>query len=140
MIVEKVSEIIVADDKLITITGGVRFDTIAREWRLKWIADEDKISLIKVQKALQDIISDLRNIDGLVDIQRVVCGECYDYKVITAVQANKFDIWEANAFHPEQIFLSVVSNIPGISAVETQTYTLMTMWSNLEPIESVLSE
>ena len=38
--------------KAIKITDGVEFDTIAREWRLKWSADSDKASLAAVQKEL----------------------------------------------------------------------------------------
>ena len=38
--------------KAIKITDGVEFDTIAREWRLKWSAESDKASLAAVQKAL----------------------------------------------------------------------------------------
>ena len=37
-----------------TITKGVQFDTIAREWRMKWSADNDKASLIALQRVLTD--------------------------------------------------------------------------------------
>ena len=33
----------------VTITEGVEFDTIAREWRLKWSPDNEKSSLAAVQ-------------------------------------------------------------------------------------------
>ena len=33
------------------ITDGVEFDTIAREWRLKWSADNDKKSLASAQQS-----------------------------------------------------------------------------------------
>jgi len=31
---------------MITITEGVEFDTIAREWRCKWTDDDDKGNII----------------------------------------------------------------------------------------------
>lgn len=35
----------------VTITDGVEFDTIAREWRLKWSPDDNKKSLASVQQS-----------------------------------------------------------------------------------------
>ena len=37
------------------ITPNVAFDTVAREWRLKWSADSDKQSLSAVQSALEAV-------------------------------------------------------------------------------------
>ena len=48
-----------------------------------------------------------------------------DFKVIVALPAEKFGAWEGNKFSPEGDFLSAVKKVPGISLVETQTYTLM---------------
>lgn len=36
----------------VKITEGVEFETIAREWRFKWSADNDKSSLAAAQKGL----------------------------------------------------------------------------------------
>ena len=43
---------------------GVEFDTIAREWRMKWSADQDKKSLAAVQVALTNIQPQLSTIPG----------------------------------------------------------------------------
>jgi len=45
--------------------------------------------------------------------------------VIVALPAEKFGAWEQKKFSPEEKFLSSVASIPGVSQVETQTYTLM---------------
>jgi hypothetical protein len=59
----------------------VEFDTIAREWRLKWSPDNDKKSLASVQQSLALFLPAMKNIDGVKSVQRIVCGGCLDYKV-----------------------------------------------------------
>ena len=68
----------------IKITDGVEFDTIAREWRLKWSPDNDKKSLAAVQQSLNIFLPAIKKIDGVQSVQRIVCGGCLDYKVINS--------------------------------------------------------
>jgi len=110
---------------MITITDGVEFDTIAREWRMKWSADEDKKSLASAQQSLSLFTAAIKKIDGVKSIQRVVCGGCLDFKVVVALDAAKYGAWEEAKHSPEDEFLASVKAINGISEVETQTYTLM---------------
>ena len=107
-----------------TITTGVDFNTIAREWRLKWSPDNDKKSLAAVQQTLVVFSSQLKSIPGVKSVQRVVCGGCMDYKVIVALDAGAFGAWEQKAFAPEEEFLKSVKAIGGVTNVETQTYTI----------------
>ena len=65
--------------------------------------------------------SDLR----LMRCQRVVCGGCLDFKVVTALDADSYGEWEAAGHAPEAAFLEAAKAIPGVTTVETQTYTLM---------------
>lgn len=65
----------------IKITDGVEFDTIAREWRLKWSRDNDLKSLAAVQESLNAFLPAIKKIDGVQSVQRIVCGGCLDYKV-----------------------------------------------------------
>lgn len=111
--------------KMATITTGVEFDTIAREWRMKWSADSDKKSLADVQATLNKFTASLKSVDGVKSVQRVVCGGCLDYKVIVSLPADKWGAWEAKKFSPEAEFLAEVKNISGVTQIETQTYTLM---------------
>ena len=60
---------------------GVDFDTIAREWRCKWSADNDKESLAEAQKALNEILPTLKSVPGVKRIDRIVCGGNLDFKV-----------------------------------------------------------
>ena len=113
---------------MVTIVNGVEFDTIAREWRCKWSADNDKKSLELAQSALNDVLKELKAVDGVKRVDRVVCGGCLDFKVVTSLPAGeKWESWEGAKFAPEESFLSKLKAIDGISTVETQTYTLMPM-------------
>ncbi|KAG7344149.1 hypothetical protein IV203_022157 [Nitzschia inconspicua] len=108
-----------------TITQGVEFDTIAREWRCKWSKENDMESLQRAQKALEDILADLKDTAGCKAVHRVVCGGHLDFKVITSVSADQFPAWKDAEFAPEASFLTKLSTIDGITQIETQTYTFM---------------
>ena len=102
---------------MIKITEGVEFETIAREWRLKWSADSDKKSLQSVQQTLSIFEKELKGIPGLKSVQRIVCGGCLDYKVIIALSASEFGAWEQKKFSPEENFLASVKAIAGVTNV-----------------------
>jgi uncharacterized protein (DUF302 family) len=48
---------------------GVQFDTIAREWRCKWSSDNDKKSLQEVQKVLDEVLEEIKKVDGVKGVQ-----------------------------------------------------------------------
>ncbi|CAE8726065.1 unnamed protein product [Polarella glacialis] len=106
------------------ITSTVKFENVAREWRCKWAEDNDKASLSAVQAALDDVLAELSSVEGVASVQRVVCGGCHDFKVVTKLAAAAFGEWEKSGFEPEAEFLAKIKAIAGVSAVETQTYTL----------------
>lgn len=58
------------------------FDVIAREWRCKWSDDSDKRSLSQAQEVLSGVVDQLKAIKGFKSLQRVVCGDCKDFKVL----------------------------------------------------------
>jgi hypothetical protein len=74
---------------------------------------------------LDNTIATLKKLDGVKSVQRVVCGGCLDFKIITSLAAEKFGSWEANGFAPEKDFLKKVADIKGVSQIETQTFTIM---------------
>lgn len=82
-------------------------------------------STAEAQKALKEVIGDIKKVDGYKKTDRVVCGGCLDFKVITSLPAEKFGAWEEAKFAPEETFLAKLKAIDGITEVETQTYTLM---------------
>eukprot|EP00405_Crypthecodinium_cohnii_P011955 CAMPEP_0206442900 /NCGR_PEP_ID=MMETSP0324_2-20121206/14077_1 /ASSEMBLY_ACC=CAM_ASM_000836 /TAXON_ID=2866 /ORGANISM="Crypthecodinium cohnii, Strain Seligo" /LENGTH=315 /DNA_ID=CAMNT_0053910791 /DNA_START=79 /DNA_END=1026 /DNA_ORIENTATION=+ len=113
----------------------VKFENIAREWRFKWSTDDDNASLMKAQSALEDVLADISSLEGASSVQRVVCGGCQDFKVITKLSEKAFKEWEAKSFEPEAAFLEAVKKIPGITQVETQTYTLEEVKMNKKDIK-----
>jgi hypothetical protein len=113
----------------------VKFENIAREWRCKWSVDNDNASLMSAQEKLEDILADVSSVEGVVSVQRVVCGGCQDFKVITKLSDKAFAEWEKNKFVPEEVFLKELSGIAGISNVETQTYTLEEVKLNKKDIK-----
>eukprot|EP00631_Chrysoreinhardia_giraudii_P003412 CAMPEP_0197414552 /NCGR_PEP_ID=MMETSP1170-20131217/1256_1 /TAXON_ID=54406 /ORGANISM="Sarcinochrysis sp, Strain CCMP770" /LENGTH=145 /DNA_ID=CAMNT_0042941275 /DNA_START=28 /DNA_END=460 /DNA_ORIENTATION=- len=115
------------------ITEGVVFDTVAREWRLKW---SDKECLAAVQKVAAEYFETLKATKGFKSLDRIVCGGCLDYKLITAVGADDFGAFEASGFGPEAEYLGRVKAVPGVTMVETQTYTLTSPLRRRRPSSS----
>jgi len=113
----------------------VNFDHIAREWRCKWSPDSDNAALMSAQSKLEEILADVSAVEGVASVQRVVCGGCHDFKVITKLPKAAFEAWEKTGFAPEASFLNALKAIPGISAVETQTYTLEEVKMNKKDIK-----
>ena len=48
-------------------------------------------------------------------------------QVIVSLDASTFAEWETTSYAPELEFLAKLRQISGVSSVETQTYTLMSM-------------
>jgi hypothetical protein len=69
------------DRSFSTIAEGVDFDTVAREWRCRWSVEDDKASLVAAQKAFEKSLEQLKQVDGIIKVDRIVCGGCKDFKV-----------------------------------------------------------
>ena len=91
----------------------------------KWSADNDKASLSAAQDVLQKHIGAIKAVDGIKDVKRIVCGGCLDFKVIAAVDGEKWGAFESGGHGPEAAIIKELSAIPGITNVETQTFTYM---------------
>jgi len=107
-----------------SLCKGVDFENIAREWRCKYDPKDDKKAAAEIQALLAEYLPKLKAVNGVKSVQRVVCGGCYDFKVITKVGAAEFGDWEGKKFEPEMEFLAKLKAIEGVSQLETQTYTL----------------
>ena len=93
----------------------------------QWSADGDKASLVAAQKLLSETLPTIKAIDGVKGVQRIVCGGCLDFKVVTSLDAAKWGDFESGGHGPEVEFLEKLKAIDGITEVETQTYTIMPM-------------
>jgi hypothetical protein len=76
-----------------TVAAGVEYETIAREWRFKWNPDSEKKSLVDAQSTLQKYLMKIKSVEGVKNVQRVVCGGCHDFKVIVSLPAELFSKW-----------------------------------------------
>jgi len=125
-----------AGDSL-TLVPGVTADTLAREWRLKFTMSEgapaagaliNSKSLEEAQKIFSSNISAAAfQEQGLSTLMRTVCGGCQDFKITISMPVKQFKEWEAKEFAPEKSLLEQFGKIEGVSGVETQTYTFVTL-------------
>jgi len=113
----------------------VKFDNIAREWRCKFSTDNENASLMAAQAKLEDVLADLSSLEGVSSVQRIVCGGCQDFKVITKLSDKAFAEWEKANFAPEEAYLNELKGINGITNIETQTYTLEEVKLNKKDIK-----
>jgi len=106
--------------------GSMSFDRVCREWRCKYSGDKtDSESLESVAKVVEEYLPQIKAVSKDATVNRLVCGGCLDFKLMTTVPLADFGPWEEKGFAPEAEFLEKIKAIPGISVVETQTITNM---------------
>jgi len=102
------------------------FDHVCREWRCKYTGDKsDSKSLEAIAKIVDEYLPEIKKVSGDVKVNRLVCGSCLDFKLMTTVPLDDFGPWEEKGFAPEGEFLEKIKAIDGVSQVETQTITNM---------------
>lgn len=102
------------------------FDRVCREWRCKYTGDKsDSKSLEAIAKVVDEYLPQIKKASKNAKVNRLVCGGCLDFKLMTTVPLEDFGPWEAKGFAPEAEFLKKIKAIDGVSMVETQTITNM---------------
>mmetsp|Transcript_13418 Transcript_13418/g.43819 ORF Transcript_13418/g.43819 Transcript_13418/m.43819 type:complete len:157 (+) Transcript_13418:3-473(+) len=110
----------------VPLAGGMSFDRVCREWRCKYTGDKsDSESLAAIAAAVDEFLPALKAIDKDATVNRLVCGSCLDFKLMTTVPLDAYGPWEAGGHEPEAAFLEKIKAIDGVSQVETQTITNM---------------
>jgi len=112
------------DEPMAEVAAGVSFDVVAREWRCKWDTADDKASLVAAQALLAEYVERIKKLKGVREVKRVVCGGCHDFKVVSAFSKDAYDETVGGLEAP---FLEALGAISGITNVESQTYTFMTL-------------
>ena len=107
--------------------SAVSFEHVLREWRCKYTMDAEggpanSASLKACEALLQEYLPKLKALPA-VEVRRVVCGGCGDFKVVVTQPCAEHDAWKASDYAPEAEFIAKLKAIEGISAVETQEYT-----------------
>ena len=106
--------------------GSMNFDRVCREWRCKYTGDKSTSeSLEAIAGIVAEYLPEIKKASSDVTVNRLVCGACLDFKLMTTVPLADFGPWEASGFAPEAEFLEKLKAIPGVSQVETQTITNM---------------
>ena len=78
------------------------------------------MSLEAIAKVVDEYLPQLKKVSKDATINRLVCGSCLDFKLMTTVPLQDFGPWEEKGFAPEADFLKKISAIDGVSLVETQ--------------------
>lgn len=106
--------------------GAMSFDRVCREWRCKYTGDKaTSESLEAISKLVDEYLPEIKSSSADAKVNRLVCGSCLDFKLMTTVPLDDFGPWEEKAFAPEAEFLEKLKAIEGVSQVETQTITNM---------------
>lgn len=102
------------------------FDRVCREWRCKYEGDKaTSESLEAISKIVDEYLPEIKKVSKDAKVNRLVCGGCLDFKLMTTVPLDDFGPWEEKGFSPEGEFLEKLKAIDGVSQVETQTITNM---------------
>ncbi|CAK9097967.1 Adenylate cyclase type 10 (Germ cell soluble adenylyl cyclase) (sAC) (Testicular soluble adenylyl cyclase) [Durusdinium trenchii] len=81
----------------------IHYNTFAREWRCVWSEDDDKRSLTELQRVLEEVaLPALRRVQGVLSVQRAVCGCKHEFKVISKLGLDAFEDWSGMQFYPEE--------------------------------------
>ncbi|KAL7465282.1 hypothetical protein ACHAXS_005623 [Conticribra weissflogii] len=106
--------------------GAMSFDRVCREWRCKYTGDKaTSESLEEISKLVDEYLPQIKSVSSDATVNRLVCGACLDFKLMTTVPLDDFGPWEEKGFAPESEFLEKLKAIEGVSQVETQTITNM---------------
>ena len=66
--------------------GAMSFDRVCREWRCKYEGDKaTSESLEKIAGLVEEYLPELKKVSKDATINRLVCGGCLDFKLMTTV-------------------------------------------------------
>lgn len=75
--------------------GAMSFNRVCREWRCKYDGDKGTSeSLEAISKVVDEYLPELKKISDGVTVNRLVCGGCLDFKLMTTVPLEDFGPWE----------------------------------------------
>lgn len=75
--------------------GAMSFNRVCREWRCKYEGDKaTSESLEAISKVVDEYLPELKKLSDGVKVNRLVCGGCLDFKLMTTVPLEDFGPWE----------------------------------------------
>ena len=80
--------------------GAMSFNRVCREWRCKYEGDKaTSESLEAISKVVDEYLPEIKKISEGVTVNRLVCGGCLDFKLMTTVPLDDFGPWEARCVY-----------------------------------------
>ncbi len=68
--------------------GAMSFDRVCREWRCKFTGDKaTSESLEAISKVVDEFLPQIKAVSSGVTVNRLVCGGCLDFKLMTTVSS-----------------------------------------------------
>jgi hypothetical protein len=75
--------------------GSMSFNRVCREWRCKYEGDKSTSeSLEAIAKVVDEYLPEIKKISDGVTVNRLVCGSCLDFKLMTTVPLEDYGSWE----------------------------------------------
>jgi hypothetical protein len=72
------------------------FNRVCREWRCKYEGDKStSASLEAIAKVVDELLPEIKKASDDVTVNRLVCGGCLDFKLMTTVPLEDYGKWEA---------------------------------------------
>ena len=75
--------------------GSMSFNRVCREWRCKYEGDKSTSeSLEAISKVVDELLPEIKKSSKDATVNRLVCGGCLDFKLMTTVPLDDFGPWE----------------------------------------------
>merc|ERR1740124_1203260 len=90
--------------------GSMSFDHVCREWRCKYTGDKsDSKSLEAISGVVNEYLDQIKAVSPGVKVNRLVCGSCLDFKLMTTVPLADYGPWEEKDHSPEKEFIEKIT-------------------------------
>lgn len=74
--------------------GAMSFNRVCREWRCKYEGDKaTSESLEAIAKVVDEYLPQIKKVSDQVTVNRLVCGACLDFKLMTTVPLDDYGKW-----------------------------------------------
>jgi hypothetical protein len=71
------------------------FNRVCREWRCKYDGDKaTSESLEAIAKVVDELLPEIKKASADATVNRLVCGGCLDFKLMTTVPLEDYGPWE----------------------------------------------
>jgi len=106
---------------------GIDYHYVARVWQFKFgkpvaevsgkteATDKEKAAATAAQAHLDKLLPELKKVDGVKSVYRLVCGERFDFKIVFKIEPAKVKEWTETTSELEKKFFVDLNKIDGIT-------------------------